>query len=502
MKRLVLFLLVALCIQAQERGARVLQPAASSRRLALVIGNNDYRNQQPLRNSVNDATAMGAALRDLGFEVIVGKNVSMTQFEEAADKFIASVRPGDVALFYYSGHGMQVGEENYLVPVDFDARTPADAKYKAYAASRMQDNLRDAGASLQILILDACRDNPYRGLRSGGGGLGAMQAAKGSYIAFATAPGRTADDNAAGNNGLFTGALLNALQQPGLTLDQVFNRVRADVSGTRSTQVPWSTSSVVNEFYFRTPATTPEPAVARAETPRQVQSAERRAGDTMVNPKDGLTYAWIPPGTFTMGCSPGDKDCGDEEKPPHPVNITRGFWLGSTPVTQAAYRRVIGTNPSSFRRDNNPVERVTWDEADRFCSQTGGRLPSEAEWEYAARAGTTGPRYGDLDDIAWYMANSDEQTHEVAQKKPNAWGLTDMLGNVVEWTADWFDGNYYQRSPANDPLGPPGGSGQRILRGGAWGSKAADMRVSFRGATDPPFRGSGIGFRCVTELRD
>jgi formylglycine-generating enzyme required for sulfatase activity len=500
MKKLAIFLLaLPLCIFAQaNRGIRPVEPAASSRRVALIVGNNDYHNQQPLRNSVNDAVSMGDALRGLGFEVDVERNVSMPQFEEAADKFIASVRPGDVALFYYSGHGMQIGEENYLIPIDFDARTPADAKYKAYAASRMQDNLRDAGANLQILILDACRDNPYRGLR-GGGGLGAMQAAKGAYIALATAPGRTADDNAAGNNGLFTGALLGALKQPGLTLDQVFNRVRADVSGTRPTQVPWSTSSVVNEFYFRTPVATPEPVVARAETPRQVQTAERRAGDTTVNAKDGLSYAWIPPGTFMMGCSPGDNECDESEKPAHRVNVTHGFWLGVTPVTQAAYRRVAGTNPSSLRRDDHPVETVSWDEADRFCSQIGGRLPTEAEWEYAARAGTTGPTYAELGDIAWYSANSGQQTHEVGKKKANAWGLADMLGNVVEWTTDWFEREYYGRSPADDPLGGSDGV-QRILRGGAWGSEARNVRASFRGAMEPDMRRSGVGFRCVAEL--
>jgi formylglycine-generating enzyme required for sulfatase activity len=231
-----------------------------------------------------------------------------------------------------------------------------------------------------------------------------------------------------------------------------------------------------------------------------VQTAERHAGDTMVNAKDGLTYAWIPPGIFTMGCSPGDSECQNYEKPAHPVKITRGFWLGATPVTQAAYRRVIGTNPSSFRRDDHPVETVSWDDADRFCNQIGGRLPSEAEREYAARAGTTDSRYAALDDIAWYAANSGEQTHPVGQKKANAWGLYDMLGNVVEWTTDFFDGEYYRRSSAEDPLGPPVGSGQRILRGGSWATAARDVRVSFRGATEPGIRRSGIGFRCVAEL--
>jgi tetratricopeptide (TPR) repeat protein len=223
----------------------------TGRRVALVIGNNQYHNQQPLRNSINDATAVGSALRELGFTTDVRLDVSVIQMEKVAGRFVASVRPGDIALFYYSGHGMQVSDQNYLIPVDFDALTAADAKYKAYAAARMQENLEAAGASLQILILDACRDNPYRSVRGAGGGLAAMQAGKSTYIAFATAPGRTADDNASGKNGLFTGALLEALRQPGLTLDQVFNRVRASVSSSRSEQVPWSASSVVGEFYFR-----------------------------------------------------------------------------------------------------------------------------------------------------------------------------------------------------------------------------------------------------------
>jgi len=243
-------ILLALALAAASAQDRRVTPSDTPRRLALVIGNNDYRNQQQLRNSVNDANAIGSTLRDLGFTVDIRLNLTMVQLEEAAEAFIASVRPGDVALFYYSGHGMQVGEQNYLIPVDFDARTAADAKYKAYAAGRMQDNLEAAGASLQILILDACRDNPFRSLRGAGGGLAAMQAGKGTYVAFATAPGRTADDNVSGGNGLFTAALLEAIRTPGLTLDQVFNRVRAGVSSARPEQVPWSASSVVGDFHF------------------------------------------------------------------------------------------------------------------------------------------------------------------------------------------------------------------------------------------------------------
>jgi len=151
---------------------------------------------------------------------------------------------------------------------------------------------------------------------------------------------------------------------------------------------------------------------------------------TRVNPKDGLTYVWIPPGKFQMGCSAGDAECFDNEKPAHQVTIAKGFWLGRTSVTQQAYQRVTGKNPASHKGANLPVEEVDWNEAQAYCKAIGGRLPTEAEWEYAARAGSTGVRYGNLDEIAWYDKNSGNQSQEVGQKSPNAFGLYDMLGNT------------------------------------------------------------------------
>jgi len=150
------------------------------------------------------------------------------------------------------------------------------------------------------------------------------------------------------------------------------------------------------------------------------------AGQTKVNPKDGLRYIRIPPGTFQMGCSPGDNLCDDWEKPRHSVTLTKGFWMGQTPVTQAAYQRVMGTNPSQFRGGQRPVEQVSWDEALDYCKAVGMRLPTEAEWEYAARAGSTASLNG--------YNNGDYlgQTYDVARKQPNAWKLYDMLGNVWE----------------------------------------------------------------------
>ncbi len=235
------------------------------------------------------------------------------------------------------------------------------------------------------------------------------------------------------------------------------------------------------------------PASTSASTAAAAVAAGR-AGATKVNPKDGLSYVWIPPGTFMMGCSPGDTQCSSDEKPAHQVTITRGFWFGQTPVTQQAYQRVTGQNPSRFKGADLPVETVNWDEAKAYCAAVGGRLPTEAEWEYAARAGSTGARYGNLDKIAWYSENSGGKTHEVGQKLANAFGLYDMLGNVWQWVADWS--GEYQPGAQADPSGAESGPAPR---GGSWDSWEEEMRVSYRLRVDPDVRNNGIGLRCVGE---
>lgn len=248
-------------------------------------------------------------------------------------------------------------------------------------------------------------------------------------------------------------------------------------------------------------------------------------GETKVNPKDGLSYVWIPPGTFMMGCSPGDGECFDPEKPAHAVTIRKGFWMGQTEVTQAAYQRVTGANPGHFRGDRMPVEQVTWHDANAYCSAVGMRLPTEAEWEYAARAGSAASRNGDLDAIAWFADNSGNQrinatalwqsdssnygnklaangnrTHEAGQRQPNAWKLYDMLGNVWEWTNDWYDENYYGQSPSQDPPGPSAGQ-WRVLRGGSWYDGPRYVRVSYRLRLVPGGWDDYVyGFRCGGEV--
>src|SRR5271165_4489601 len=212
-------------------------------------------------------------------------------------------------------------------------------------------------------------------------------------------------------------------------------------------------------------------------------------GEVKTNPKDGQAYVWIPPGKFMMGCSPGDSECDGDEKPPHPVEITKGFWLGQTSVTAAAWKRYttatgksMPSTPSfnaNWSDGQQPVVYIIWDEANAYCQHAGGRLPTEAEWEYAARAGSTASRYGPLDAMAWYEDNSGGGPHPVAQKEPNAWRLYDMLGNVWQWTADWYDERYFDKNEGKDPQGPPHEQ-LRTLRGGSWGSGPRYLRVSGR----------------------
>jgi formylglycine-generating enzyme required for sulfatase activity len=241
----------------------------------------------------------------------------------------------------------------------------------------------------------------------------------------------------------------------------------------------------------------PEPVAKKDTRPTaEKETSTPSRPSKRVNPKDGLNYVWIPPGTFKMGCSAGDDECSADEKPAHRVTITKGFWIGQTEVTQAAYERVIGNNPSHFKKASLPVETISWHEAGAYCKAVGMRLPTEAEWEYAARGGNTAAHYGALDAVAWYGDNSERKTHEVGKKQANGYGLYDTLGNVREWVAGWYGEKYYASSPASDPKGPSSGQ-YHTMRGGSWDDISGSARVSFRGRNGPGYREFNVGVRCA-----
>ena len=217
----------------------------------------------------------------------------------------------------------------------------------------------------------------------------------------------------------------------------------------------------------------------------------------------GMKFKLIPAGTFTMGDASGEDD-----ETPHEVTLTKPFKMGIHEVTQAQYEQVMGVNPSGFKGADNPVEMVSWDDAVEFCRRLSElpaekaagnvyRLPTEAEWEYACRAGTTtkysfGDDESELGDYAWYGVNSDQKTHPVGSKKPNAWGLYDMHGNVFEWCQDRY-GDYPSGS-VTDPTGPAVGS-FRVSRGGSWLYSAGSCRSAYRGRDYPSDCSLNLGFR-------
>ena len=227
----------------------------------------------------------------------------------------------------------------------------------------------------------------------------------------------------------------------------------------------------------------------------------KAAAEAAENATTEMEFVWIPAGEFRMGSTSREAD--DDEQPLTQVRISRGYYLGKHEVTQGQWQAVMGSNPSRFDEcgPDCPVEGVSWDEVQEFIrrlnAQAGGqryRLPTEAEWEYAARAGTRGDRYGNLDAIAWYEDNSGDSTHPVGQKAPNAWGLHDMMGNVEEWVADWY--GVYPGGSMTDPRGP--GSGRvRVNRGGSWLDEAEQCRATGRSINSPGFRIFFLGFRLL-----
>jgi formylglycine-generating enzyme required for sulfatase activity len=513
------------------------QPTAPEARVALVIGNAAYADS-PLRNPVNDARDMATALRAVGFQVDLLLDADRPRMFKAVRDFGQRINGGGVGLFYYAGHGMAVKGNNYLVPVATDIAGEDEVEVQALSVQSVLNKMEAAKNRLNILILDACRNNPFgHAFRSGGRGLAQMDAPAGSFIAYATAPGSLASDGQS-SHGLYTQHLLQAMKLPGLTVEQVFKRVRVEVKlASKDQQVPWDSSSLTGDFYFVGDGAEPAHPLPAAVPGPAIAAPAAKTAAALPGPfqnRLGMVFAPIPAGSYMMG---EDSHLVDTSlKQAHKIQLSRPFAMQTTHVTVRQWRAFIEAtgytteaestgkartwngkiaadvsglswkNPGFKLADDQPAVCLTWNDAQAFLGWLkredpgkGYRLPTEAEWEYACRAGRSSLPYLELDRLAWYWDNSMLKAHPVATKTANAWGLYDMLGNAWQWCQDRYGKDYYAESPAVDPKGPASGS-HRVRRGGSFITALEHLGFANRGSGLPNDCTNQVGFRLVADL--
>jgi formylglycine-generating enzyme required for sulfatase activity len=558
-------LLAAGSVSAADRGVAVVYKAPPGGRgglsgnvtiyehsLAVVIGIDQYQsaNVPALTGAVRDAVSVSEALKAQGFGVTILINEKATR--KGITRVLGDVLPdqlgaSDRAIVYFAGHGMTTGKGDrqlgYLVPADGDR----DAiRSTGISMTELNAWFADYPCKHVMFVADAC----YSGLALSTRAMGLsvtlsdylLQITRKPVRLVMTAGGAGQAAHEWQGHGLFTHFFLAAISGSAdadgdgiVTSDELAAYVKPNVARTaidymREEQSPLLGRNGEGEFVFLTGRTAVPASQARVMTPAPAAvspkpvavlprprvrpkvmaaasvpvAAAPSPAAAAITGRDGAPMVLIPAGEFTMGSNDGETD----ERPSHRVSIS-AFYLDKYEVTFDLYDKFCDAtgrakpSDSGLGRGSRPVINVTWDDAKAYCDWAGKRLPTEAEWEYACRAGSTGKfSFGDdegrLFEYAWYSANSGRMTHPVGERSANAWGLYDMHGNVWEWCADWYDAGYYAASPVQDPTGAVSGK-YRVLRGGSWYYFAVGCRSAFRFRYDP-WDGS-VGFRCAASPR-
>jgi len=540
--RLALLLLLIVGATANLGLAQAQQPAAAIRpepRMALLIANSNYRDSDvKLPNPVRDARAFAEELRRDGFEVVLKENLGKEDMQRTIDQFAATIPSGATALFYFSGFGIQVNRQNYLIPIDARIWAERDVQQDGISVERVLDQIQAKGVKVLLLIIDASRKNPFeRRFRSYSAGLSATAVPE-HTVAISSASLDKADDDVDANPSLFMSELLKEMRAPrSSTAEQVFLRARNGVArASKGDRVPWISSSLTDDFYFNRPsadasASPPpvEPLAARkteqpapaapsakaaAESAQTTQPSGNMPGETFRDCAECPEMIVVPAGEFDMGSNDTPR-----EKPVHRVAIARPFAIGRREVTFAEWDQCVAAGACSYRpndrgwgRGNHPVIDVSWDDAKAYLnwlSQKTGkqyRLPTEAEWEYAARAGSKSPFWWGSDKGKG-LANCHDcgapdagsKTSATGSFRPNAFGLYDTSGNAAEWVEDcWNDS--YSSAPKDGSASTNGQCALRVLRGGSFGNTADAVRSPARFRYDHDVRYFANGFRAARNL--
>ena len=595
----VIQLLAIVCLAALQAG-----PASAEKRAALVIGNAGYRAVMELPNPRKDARDIATALRAAGFtEVVEHYDLGLREMHQALSQFEDKAAGADWGVVYYAGHGIEVDGRNFLVPVDAELKRANDVEDETVALDRVLSRVAAAG-KLQLIILDACRENPFRRRMAQAGGVKRAVGERGLariepahpnvIVAYAARDGEVALDGKAGGNSPYARALLKHLAEPGLELGRFFRKVRVAVlAETGGRQRPFEYGSLTEDLFFK-PGAPPLPSAAaeaaricrevegmsslsmlvvlanehrgtpagrciearltelrraeaerqrlallqqeeerkRAEARRKADEDEAARGDPALSVKPGSGKSFrdcpdcpemvvVPAGSFVMGSPSNEAGRLYGEGPQHRVTIARPFAVGKFEVTFAEWDACVTAGGCMLRPDdqgwgrgNRPVINVSWDDItlqylpwlSRKTDKTY-RLLTEAEWEYAARAGTTTPFWWGS-SISTSQANYDGQVTygggpkgEYRQKTvpvdsfaPNRWGLYNAHGNVSEWVQDcWNDA--YRGAPSDGSIWAVGICNHRVLRGGSWLDLPKYVRSAFRFGYTTGMKRSSLGFR-------
>ncbi len=524
--------------------------ALAADKYALLVGVANYqhpelRKPEPLKFTVNDVNELAKLLRPVGYRVTLLTDETATQDEklrptksnvEAQLKaMLRQAKAGDSVLVAFTGHGLQFGQEAYYCPVD--ARPFADETDSLVSISLVYGQLEKSFADVKVLLVDACRNDPTPG-RGRGPGISDVAPPKGVAALFSCSRGQRSFEHDSLRHGVFFHYVLEGLKheaadrQGDVTFEGLSTYVRKMVPAKVHELFPDQKPNQLPNM--KADLEGAPPVLARVEFgPTIDKMLGTRPGEERADNGLQMVMCWIPPGQFKMG-SPASEEGRGEDEQQVDVTISRGFWLGKHEVTQGEWQRLMGSNPSYFSTTGDgkdrvtgedtsrfPVETVSWDNVQQFCAtltsqdRAAGklpatwvyRLPTEAEWEYACRAGTTTPfqfgrslNGGEANCAGNYPYGTMtkgtyiQRTCRVGSYAGNAWGLRDMHGNVWEWCQDSWDGSALLPG-GRDPLGKSGE--YRVDRGGCWSSYPVVCRSADRSWSTPVSRDFYLGFRLV-----